>query len=427
MKLSIHRALIFICLVIMFCITLRIVIEGGKKTKVFNAYADYIENHSLYEGFEKGELENNETKLVFSLEYLDEDDVPELVVGWTKMLNSTSDICILKYVNGEVKQLGPFGHYNCLEYIPGENILYDCNSWAGETSYWYFRINADGETETLCEAYMPMNDEQEIFSIKEQYYIAGQSVTKSKYEKYVNGLSAAEFVGWSGESNRLNLDILNKYNIRRLRKGKIEISKNERLLAERENKPLFIDYNNTNDFDINYKTKTDGHYEYPVLFSENEAYNYVLTAINQDYLELVTEAKQSNKIKAIIFESVDVKEIENLAYITINERINKSSRTIKFNKTYVIEKNNKVFANLNDIFMSNDDYLYDVAKQICKVDDNLDYETVTNELLLSLGKRNINWTIVNGNLQIHVDPNVFEEGSNNINYEANIKLIDDLE
>ena len=153
----------------------------------------------------------------------------------------------------------------------------------------------------------------------------------------------------------------------------------------------------------------------------------IILSINQDYLELVTEAKQSNKIKAIIFESVDVKEIENLAYITINERINKSSRTIKFNKTYVIEKNNKVFANLNDIFMSNDDYLYDVAKQICEVDDNLDYETVTNELFLSLGKRNINWTIVNGNLQIHVDPNVFEEGSNNINYEANIKLIDDLE
>ena len=393
-----------------------------EKNKVFNAYADYIENHALYEGFEKGELENNETQLVFSLEYLDEDDIPELVLGWTKMLNESSDICILKYVDGEVKQLGPFGHYNCVNYIPGENILYECNSWAGKTSYWYFKIDKEGRIETLCEAYMPMNDEQEIFAIKEEYYVAGQQVTKAKYEKFVNDLSTAEFVSWSGACNQINLDILNKYNLRRLRKGKIEISKNTRLLAERAENPLYVDYYDINDFDIIFTTKVEDSYKYPVLSTKNAAYDYVLKSINQDYLELIAEAKESKEIKSIEFDGVDIKEIDNLAYVTINEMISTSSQTDKFNKTYVIEKNNKIFANLYDIFMSNNECLEDVAKQVCKLDDKFHYDIVTNELLLNSNKRSISWSLLNGELQIHIDSDVLSEGSKNIKYEVVVQV-----
>jgi len=415
--------IIILTIIVLLSLQIKLIIE---RHKVYSAYADYIESHSLYEGFEKGELENNETRLVFSLEYIDEDNLPELVVGWTKALNETPDICILKYVDGNVKQLGPFGHYNCIDYIPNENILCECNSWAGETSYRYFRINDKGENETLCEAYMPMNDEQEIYTIEEKYYVSGNSVSKEKYNAYVEEMSSNGFVSWSGEHNNYSLDVLNKYNLSQLRKGKIEIAKNVRVESERENNSSCYDYYDIDDFVIDYSIKSIGKCEYPVLSSDNVQYDYVLTAINQDYLEIITEAKKSNDINAITCESIDIDEIDNLAYVTINERISKSSKTFSFNKTYVIEKYNKDFANLNDIFLSNIDFLANATNQICEVDNNLDCETVYEELFLASDKRNISWSIVNGKLKIDVDSNVFSDSSKNINYKVNIMVEDYL-
>ncbi len=55
--------------------------EDNNLQNVYNAYADYLENNPLYEGFEVGEYETYETKLAFSLVYIDEDDIPELIIG----------------------------------------------------------------------------------------------------------------------------------------------------------------------------------------------------------------------------------------------------------------------------------------------------------------------------------------------------------
>lgn len=115
---------------------------------VYNSYADYIENNSLYDGFEPGEYETDETKLAFSLVYIDEDEIPELIIGWTKQLANTSDICILKYVDGNVISSGPIGHYNSIGYIPRKNVLEESNFNLGICSYWYGYLDEAGELST---------------------------------------------------------------------------------------------------------------------------------------------------------------------------------------------------------------------------------------------------------------------------------------
>lgn len=194
--------------------------EDNNLQNVYNAYADYLENNPLYEGFEVGEYETYETKLAFSLVYIDEDDIPELIIGWTKLLANTSDICILKYVDGNIISSGPIGHYNSISYIPRKNVLNESNYNLGICSNWYGYLNDKGELSTHCESYEECPEGE---SLGFTYYVKGEEVNEDEYNNYYDSVIEGEFTGWSGNNSSNTTYILNEESLELLRSGKVEI------------------------------------------------------------------------------------------------------------------------------------------------------------------------------------------------------------
>ena len=201
---------------------------------VYAAYADYLENNSLYEGFESGVYETDETKLVFSLVHIDEDEIPELIIGWTKQLANSSDICILKYKDGNVISSGPIGHYNNIGYIPGKNVLYEDNYDSGIFSCWYGYLNDDGGLSTYCESYEECPEGE---SLGFTYYVKGEEVSESEYNNYLDSVIDGEFANWSGYQSSNITYLLNEDSVEQLRAGDIEV---DTVLAEVESS--FTDY-----------------------------------------------------------------------------------------------------------------------------------------------------------------------------------------
>lgn len=187
---------------------------------VYNSYADYLENNSLYDGFEPGEYETDETKLAFSLVYIDEDEIPELIIGWTKQLANTSDICILKYVDGNVISSGPIGHYNSIGYIPRKNVLEENNFNLGICSYWYGYLDEAGKLSTYCESY---EETPEGETVGFTYYVEGKEVDEAEYNNYHDSVIDGEFAYWSGFKSSNKTYILNEESLELLRTGKVEV------------------------------------------------------------------------------------------------------------------------------------------------------------------------------------------------------------
>lgn len=194
--------------------------ENDSLNVVYNAYADYLSKNSLYESFEPGEYETDETKLAFSLVYIDEDEIPELIIGWTKQLANTSDICILKYVDGNVISSGPIGHYNSIGYIPRKNVLEESNFNLGICSYWYGYLDEAGELSTYCESYEECPEGE---SLGFTYYIKGDEVTESEYKNYYDSVINGDFAYWSGYKTSNITYILNEESLELLRSGKVEV------------------------------------------------------------------------------------------------------------------------------------------------------------------------------------------------------------
>lgn len=189
---------------------------------IYNLYADYLENNCIYSNWPEGQYEGYldeytsiTTHIVYSMEYIDEDNIPELVYGGDRALYSDSDIYILKIENGDVIKYGPFGHYNTLFFVPKENVLSQSNLQWGINSESFFSIN-DNSINYLCNEYesIPGYDENEI----KEYYINDKQTTKENYDSY-----KSRFIGkekeWSGLLNYNNYCLLNDYSLRKLREG----------------------------------------------------------------------------------------------------------------------------------------------------------------------------------------------------------------
>lgn len=194
--------------------------ENDLLNVVYNAYADYLANNSLYESFEPGEFETDETQLVFSLVYIDEDDIPELIVGWTKTLANRSDVCILKYIDGKVVSSGPIGHYNCIGYIPKKNVLEEDNYNLGYCKHWYGYLNEKGEISTHCKSYEECPEGE---SLGFTYYVKGEEVSELEYNNYYDSLINGEFAYWSGHQSSNITYLLNADSLERLRNGDVEV------------------------------------------------------------------------------------------------------------------------------------------------------------------------------------------------------------
>lgn len=110
----------------------------------------------------------------FSFEYIDEDDVPELVidgyVGW----NSFPVYC---YYNGNVVELGKWGAYGTLVYAYKANLIEGYSMRKGIESFAFSGI-LDGKTEYVHS----FSNNAEALPSKVEYTYNQQPVTKSEYE-----------------------------------------------------------------------------------------------------------------------------------------------------------------------------------------------------------------------------------------------------
>ena len=75
------------------------------------AYAEYLEHNKLYDDLSAGTYKNSTGQIAYSLECIDNDEIPELVFGRTDQQVQAS-CYILTYKNGDVKCVGPIGPYN---------------------------------------------------------------------------------------------------------------------------------------------------------------------------------------------------------------------------------------------------------------------------------------------------------------------------
>ncbi len=121
--------------------------------------------------------------------------------------------------------MGALGHYNFIEYIPYANVIMDNSSYFGKCEYWYGQIDDNCKLKTLCQASMPLNDENELYLQTAHFYINEDEVSEKEYNNFLEDLCSDEFIVWCGESNQYSLDVLNQYSINELRAGRIEVEK----------------------------------------------------------------------------------------------------------------------------------------------------------------------------------------------------------
>lgn len=194
-------------------------------------FADYLEREELYYDWPAGEYNGIvvpgtkvRTKLVFTLEYIDEDDIPELVYAGTRTLYNSSDIYILRINNGKVVKYGPIGHYNGFEFIPHKNVLRDGNANYGASYTEYFRLE-DTDFEVMCSESYPLGDDMDD-TTKNHFAISGKEVDEETYREYVNHFGA-DFESWTSIDTERDLAILNEESINKLRDGVLLISQND--------------------------------------------------------------------------------------------------------------------------------------------------------------------------------------------------------
>lgn len=196
--------------------------ENEDICEVYQAYADYLETQKIHDQFEIGEYctesWGQKNELVFSLEYIDEDNVPELIYGPT---NGTlgSDIYILSYSDGQVRKTGPIGSYSQISFWEYSNLCCDYNMSMDYEDIFYFRIASDGEVESVCRSSSHYSGgEYSEEPDQEEYYIGDSIVSKDQYEEFVDSLiDGKKEIVWSSYDNANGYTVMNKDTIEDLK------------------------------------------------------------------------------------------------------------------------------------------------------------------------------------------------------------------
>lgn len=153
--------------------------------KCLDGYAKYLEMHP--------ELWENET--VYSLEYVTNDDIPDLVFGGTMGIHA-SNIYILTYLDenyDEVICCGPFGSYGVTSYYPRLGIMYTTDTGMGYDTEYYSILSTEKDSgcKTLCHRYFYYEEDYEGEPLESKYFTGEneeKEVTKEEYDEYVRGL-----------------------------------------------------------------------------------------------------------------------------------------------------------------------------------------------------------------------------------------------
>lgn len=192
--------------------------DEGKNVDVVEAANDEIDKYSILESYVDF-LQNNEIEhygdLVFQIDYINEDDIPDLIVGDTEAMHA-SNIYILSSDGSETFIYGPFGSYNSTSYIQHCNVICTSNSGMGVEGTYYSKLENNGESHHIAfhEDYMD-EDYEEIY--ESHYYIynsdSGQDVevTEDEFNKVINPLIAdKEFTIFSTYDNLEGYSIINQ-------------------------------------------------------------------------------------------------------------------------------------------------------------------------------------------------------------------------
>ena len=178
--------------------------ESQETSEALKAYAEYLSNNALSSDGTPGDYKVGGSDAVFSLEYVNEDDIPDMVIGGTGATHA-SNIYILSYENGKVNKYGPFGAYNTTSFYPKKGIIATADVGMGHEVMYYSKLNGDGTYTSIChEDYY--NDDPDASTGDPggvyTYYVDEKEVTEEEYEafKKENGLDDSR-VRWSCYEN----------------------------------------------------------------------------------------------------------------------------------------------------------------------------------------------------------------------------------
>jgi len=168
----------------------------------------------VYEVEAVGEI----NKLVYSLEYIDSDDIPELVYGSTSAIHA-SNIYILKYVDGKVLQLGPIGAYNMFSFYENCNIMPIDNNGMNVGYTSYYTITESGELINALTSETVYEEESSYEEVStENYYLLGEEVSKEEFDSYTKSIPSEDLlIHWSCYDNEKNYTEINTESIAQLR------------------------------------------------------------------------------------------------------------------------------------------------------------------------------------------------------------------
>ena len=183
---------------------------------VYNAYADFLESEKLTEYMDAGTYSTGSNQIVYQFVYFNHDSIPDLMYGTSECVHAAS-IYVLTYVNGEVKQLGPYGENNGFSFFEGTGVY--ASSWfgGGYDELHYYQINDDGSVECLG-GYSKELDDMTDEPISEEYLIGDNEVTEDEFFEYRDKfLNNAEDIWFDTYENEKGYDVLSTEEIAKIR------------------------------------------------------------------------------------------------------------------------------------------------------------------------------------------------------------------
>lgn len=111
----------------------------------------------------------------FQLGYIDEDEIPELIIS--EEIFHMATVQVYTFYDGAAVNLGRFGSFGTIDFAPRENILYSGNLSQGMLWEALYRIE-DGKAELISSFF---NNEASMMD-EIVYEVNGKSVSKSEYE-----------------------------------------------------------------------------------------------------------------------------------------------------------------------------------------------------------------------------------------------------
>lgn len=237
--------------------------DNGKK-EAYNAYADFFTTPNGLVGIDGYAPE----QLVFSLEYIDGDDIPEMVIGLLDPPHASSTF-ILSFHDGElIVSREPVGTYGRFLFIEGTGIIIEEDYAMNDETLYYLRLESNGEIALLCsrERIYETGIEDESGKwyeslIETKCTVSGKNVSEEDFLTYIVNLEKDRTVKrWSSTYYQLDEDAL-----QRLRDGSARIG----MAGEAKKGSVELMHGNGTGQKTESKEKENAVAEYEVIVEDN--------------------------------------------------------------------------------------------------------------------------------------------------------------